>query len=140
MELLGLGESQKWWVRFNDAEVLMRYVGLDELRAIRQSAARLVPLRDGLTPGGLIEDALDMAEADRQLCRAAVCGWRGFTMGGEEYAYTPERADFLMARWSEFARFVGRTALDLAAFEEARIAEVSKNSVLTSGPGGTTLG
>ena len=120
---------------FLDAEVLMRYVGLEELRAIQSSATR-----KSLDRGGALKEELDHAEAGRLLGRASVRGWQGFTLKGEDFPWTPENCDMLMARWTEFARFAGETALDLVKLEESRLKESEKKSRLTSGQGGTTPG
>lgn len=123
------------WVSFLDAEVLMRYVGLDELRSIHASATR-----KGLDRGGALIEELDHAEAGRLLGRASVKGWRGLTLNGEEFPWSPENCDLLMARWTEFSRFVGEASLDLIRLEETRLGESGKKSGLTSGQGGTTRG
>jgi hypothetical protein len=56
-------------------------------------------------------------------------------MEGEEYPYTEENCDFLMARWYEFARFVNDACVDLRALQEEERRRAEKNSGLTSGQG-----
>jgi hypothetical protein len=136
MDISAIGDKDfEVWMPFLDAEVLMRYVGLDELRAIQASATR-----KSLEGGAGLREELDHAEANRLLGRASVRGWQGFTLNGEEFSWSPENCDMLMARWTEFARFVGEGALDLVKLEEARQRESEKKSMLTSGQGGTTPG
>lgn len=136
MDIAAIGERDfEVWVPFHDARVLMRYVGLDELRAIQASATRR-----SLEQGSEISEDLDHREAGRLLGRASVRDWEGFTLNGEEFPWSRENCDLLMDRWTEFARFVSDTALDLARIERARSEESGKKSVLTSGQGATTLG
>ncbi len=126
-------------VPFHDAEVMVGYVGLDQLRSIRQRAT----LRTWPTAGqrqGEPEESLDHAEAGRLLGRAAVRGWQGLTLEGEVYAYSPERCDLLMARWSEFARFVGEVSLDLAGLMERSMEQSKKKSMSTFAPEGISEG
>lgn len=135
MDLAGLSdEGIEVWVSFNDAEVLLAYVGLDGLLAIRQRASTSHWAQERQ---GEPEERLDHAEANRLLGRAAVRGWRGFTLAGEDFPYSPENADLLMLRWSGFARFVGEVALDLVRLEEERLAASKKKSLHTSVPDGT---
>lgn len=123
------------WVRFLDAEVLMRHVPATELMGIRQRSQRRTW---DITSGGQPEAASDAAEAARLLGRAAVRGWRGLKMRGEAFDYTPERCDFLMSRWAEFGRFVGEAATSLVRLVAEQGRAEGKNSSLTSGPGSTT--
>lgn len=127
----------KVWVPFEDAEVQLRYVPLDELRSIISQATerKYDPSRPGKTC-----ERLSHAELGRLMGRAAVRGWRGITMCGSAYEYTPEHCDFLMSRWSAFAKLVSEVCLDLIALEEAARKQSLKNSSLTSGREGTTLG
>jgi hypothetical protein len=125
-------ESYEVWFAFLDAEVLVRYVPLGEVREIAR-ASRTVRV-DG---SGRRAEEFDHTEAGRLLGRAAVRGWRGITLRGEEYPYTLEHCDFLMARWAEFARFVNETCLDLRGMVEREAAEREKKSSLTSGREGS---
>ncbi len=124
------------WVPFNDASILMRYVGLDELREIRQSATvRRWPR--GEVEGqrqAEPEAALDLAEEGRLFGRAAVRGWKGLTLKGEEFPFSPDNCDLLISRWSEFARFVGEVSLDLKRLEHERMEKSKKKSLTTSAP------
>ncbi len=123
------------WVRFMDAEVLVRHVPAGELLSIRERSLRRAW---DISSGGRPAEGIDAAEAARLLGRAAVRGWRGLSMRGEDYPYSPERCDFLMARWAEFGRFVNEAATSLARLAEAQRRDESKNSSLTSGPGSTS--
>jgi hypothetical protein len=125
------------WVPFMDAEVLVRYVPLEELRDIGSRATKRT--WEGLrTPSNRPVETLDAALANKLLGRAAVRGWRGLSMNGEEFPYTPENCDFLMARWLEFSKFVNEACLDLQALQEQERKRVGKDSGLTSGQEGTT--
>jgi hypothetical protein len=122
------------WVGFMDASVLMRHVGLAELEAVRSAA--LVRRYD---PGGAgLTERMDATEAARLLGRAAVRGWRGLTLDGAEFAYTPGRCDALMTRWGAFARFVAEASADIGRMEAAIREDASKKPSLTSGPGSTS--
>ncbi|GAB4389047.1 MAG: hypothetical protein Kow0025_12030 [Thermodesulfovibrionales bacterium] len=118
------------WVPFLDAEVLIRYVGAEELRAIQARATTRAWDRKSRPV-----ETLDWAEANRLLGRAAVRGWKGITSGGEEFPYSEENCDFLMARWHEFARFVGEACVDLQGLVRSERSRLEKNSGLTSGQG-----
>ncbi len=139
-------EGLEVWVTFLDAEVLMRYVGLDEVRRIRQHATlRRWPYSE--VEGqrqGKPETCMDLAEASRLLGRAAVRGWKGLTLKDEDFPYSAENADLLMARWGEFARMVGEVSLDLMKFMERSMHESmeqsKKKSLTTSAPEGILAG
>ena len=123
------------WLRFMDAEVLVRHVPASELLEIRERSRRRTW---DISTGGRPTEGLDAFEAARLLGRAAVRGWRGLSMRGEDYPYSPERCDFLMARWAEFGRFVNEAATSLARLADAQRSAERKNSSLTSGPGSTS--
>ena len=129
------GDGFEVWVPFMDARVLLRYVGLEDLRRIHASAQQSTWDRKGEPV-----HEMDHAEAGRLLGRTAVRGWEGFTREGGDFPFSPEHCDLLMTRWSEFSRFVAESAMDLVKLEEARLAESEKKSALTSGQGGTTRG
>jgi hypothetical protein len=130
-------EDFQVWMPFADAEVLVRYISLEELREIGRKATR-VTWEGPRTPGNRPVETLDSALANKLLGRAAVRGWRGITMEGEEFPYSPENCDFLMARWLEFVRFVNEASLDLRALQEEERERMGKASGLTSGQEGTT--
>jgi len=117
------------WVRFLDAEVLMRYVGLDELRRIKEQATSYSWDREGGSQGP--HESLDHEEANRLFGRAAVRGWRGLTRDGEDFPFSPEHCDLLISRWSEFARFVAEVSLDLKRLEDERMEKCKKKSSAT---------
>ncbi len=119
----------KVWVRFLDARVLMRYVGLDELRSIREQATSYSWLKEGESQEP--EESFDHEKANRLFGRAAVRDWQGLTRGGEDFSFSPERCDLLMSRWSEFARFVAEVSLDLKRLEDERMEKSKKKSSAT---------
>ncbi len=123
------------WVRFMDAEVLVRYVSLEELQRIGKKATR----REWDGKHRPLE-TMDALEANRLLGRAAVRGWKGLTVDGAEFPFSPENRDLLMTRWSDFAKFVGDACTDLQALAGEERRRLEKNSVLTSGQEGTSLG
>jgi hypothetical protein len=134
MEIAALKQDDfQVWVPFTDAEVLLRYVSLEELEKVRRKATASRWDRKGPKA-----ESMDPLEANRLLGRAAVRGWRGITLEGEDYPYSEEHCDFLMTRWSEFAKFVSEAALDLRRLAEEERADRGNASGLTSGPGGTT--
>ncbi len=124
------------WVPFNDASVLMRYVGLDELREIRGQATTLHWATEGQRQGESQEpqESIDHAEAGRLLGRAAVRDWQGLTLKGEVFPFSTEHCDLLMTRWAEFAGFVGEVGLDLLKLMENSIEQSKKKSSTTSAP------
>jgi hypothetical protein len=97
------------WVPFMDAWVLINYVPLDEYRDIIKQATR----REAVQPGERPREFYDQNEADRLLGRRAVKDWKGFTDDGEEFPHTPENCDLFMAKWGEFAHFVGQKCVDI---------------------------
>ncbi len=121
-------ETLEVWVPFLDAEVLLRYVGLDELRQLRSKCVtrRWDRAPDGGAPAEPIEET-DHARANRLLGRAAVRGWKGFTHEGDEFLFNPDNCDLLMGRWTEFSRFVGEVCMDLIKLEQARTRGAKKN-------------
>ena len=121
-------DFQIWVPCMDDAEVLIRYIGIEELRGIMKATSR----RDWDRKHQPIE-AVDTAAANRLLGRAAVRGWTGITMDGDDYPYTPENCDFLMSKWLEFSRFVNDICIDLQSLMEAEREAKTKNSSLTSG-------
>lgn len=125
-------EDYSVWMPFEDAEVLVRYVGAEELRGIAAGAT------SHSWKNHQRVERMDAAEAARLMGRAAVRGWRGITMGGEEYPYSVEHCDFLMERWQEFARFVAEAATDLGELVNKETEEGKKNSSPTSAPEGTS--
>ncbi|MEJ2192650.1 MAG: hypothetical protein P8Y39_09970 [Nitrospirota bacterium] len=120
-------------MEIQDAQVLLRYVPLEELEKLTREATEVHWDRRNRKV-----EKLNAREAARLLGRRAVRGWRGITLEGEAYPYSPEHCDFLMTRWLEFTKFVGEASLDLRGLVEAEAAERRKNSALTSGRAGTT--
>lgn len=116
------------WVPFMDAEVLIRYLSLEELQAISKKATRASWDRRHQKT-----ETLDTIEANKLLGRAAVRGWKGITMNNVEFPHTEENCDFLMTRWFEFSKFVNNVSIDLQALMDAEREQKVKNSVLTSG-------
>lgn len=130
MDIAALNQEDfQVWVPFMDAEVLLRYVPLEEVQRIHRKAVR----RSWDGKHRLVEN-LDALEANRLLGRAAVRGWRGITLEGRDYPYSEEHCDFLMGRWLEFAKFVGDVCLDLQALQQEERRRREGNSGLTSGP------
>jgi hypothetical protein len=124
------------WVPFgDDAEVLIRHVPLDGLQEVNKSST----VREWDRQHQPVE-RMDAVKRNRLLGRAAVRDWKGLTVEGEEFPYSPENLDFLMTRWSDFARFVGDACTDLQALAREERRRLEKNSVLTSGQEGTSLG
>lgn len=123
-------EDFRAWIPFMDAEVLIRHVSMGELREIAKLATRTTWDRKHQKT-----EEMDAGESNRLLGRAAVHGWKGLTMNGQEYPYSPENCDFLMSKWLEFSRFVNDVCTDLQALVEGELEEIRKNSGLTSGQG-----
>jgi len=96
-----------------DAEITLRYVSREELREITKKATKITWNRKHEP-----KEEFDPVQADLLLGRAAVRGWKGLTMEGEEFPYSPENCDLLMRKWTEFARFVSETCMDLQRLQE----------------------
>ncbi|MDA8087422.1 MAG: hypothetical protein M0Z75_12045 [Nitrospiraceae bacterium] len=133
MEIGGLKKQDfEVWVPFgaegDPAEVLVRYVSRAELQDIRKKATVTSWDRQHQK-----EERLDAVKADVLLGRAAVRDWKGFTMEGREYPYSPENCDELMRGWTQFARFVNEICVDLQALQEEDERRKIKNSSRISG-------
>lgn len=116
------------WVPFgDDAEVLIRYVSRDELKAIARKSKKISFLNHQKT------EEFDDLKADISLGRAAVKDWKGFTMNGEPLPCTPENIDLLMTKWNAFAKFVNETCIDFEMLMQQEKDKTVKNSLLTSG-------
>jgi hypothetical protein len=96
-----------------DSEVLIRYVSREELQEIKRNATKISWDRKNEP-----SEEFDSLRADLLLGRAAVRGWKGLTMNGEEFPYSPENCDLLMRKWTEFAKFVGEASMDIARLQE----------------------
>ena len=116
-------KDYKLWLKFLDAEVLMRYVNIEELRDIYKRASKTSWDRRHQKT-----EELDAAEANIQLGRAAVKDWNNITLDGEEFPYTPDNCDFLMSKWGEFSKFVNDSCSDIQALAEAEKESKIKNS------------
>lgn len=115
-------------VPFMDAEVIVRYVSIDELRKINKQATKTTWDRRHQKT-----DELDSLEANRLLGRACVKGWTNITMEGNPFSYSHENCDFLMEKWFEFSKFINDICTDLQALIAAEKEQKIKNSLLTSG-------
>ena len=108
----------------DDAEVQVRYVSPEEMRKLADNATH----RSYDRKTHKLEEVMDRDEAGRLLGRAAVRGWQGFTVGGEEFPYSPENCDVLMARSHEFSRFVNDLCTEFLALQKAEQKTTKKNS------------
>jgi len=96
-----------------DSEVVLRYVSAEELQQIAKKATTVTWDRKNEP-----KEELDPIQIQVLMGRAAVRGWKGLTMEGEEFPYSPENCDLLMRKWTEFARFVSETCMDLQRLQE----------------------
>lgn len=128
MDIGVLKQDYQVWVQFMDAEILIRYVGIEELRQILKQATRKSWDRKHQP----IEE-FDPIEGNRLLGRPAVRDWKGITMEGKEFPYGTENCDFLMTKWGEFSKFINDTCTDLQSLMDAEKEAKTKNSSLTSG-------
>ncbi|MDA8324971.1 MAG: hypothetical protein M0033_02005 [Nitrospiraceae bacterium] len=129
MEIGGLKKQDfEVWVPFEDARVLIRYVSREELQGIRKRATVASWNRQHQR-----EEQFDGMKADILLGRAAVRDWKGFTMEGVDYPYSPENCDELMRGFTAFARFVNDVCVDLQALQEEEAKQKVKNSSRISG-------
>jgi hypothetical protein len=143
MDITAISEEDfNVWVDFQeDAQVLLRYVSLEELLAINAKASThslkpAVASAAGTDRGeGIREISAEVApeDANRLLGRAAVRGWRGLKKDGKEFPYSADNCDLLMRRWTEFAVFVGEVCLELREINRRKVKESKKKLKLTSG-------
>jgi hypothetical protein len=101
-------------VPFMDAEVEIRYITRDELDALHKKSK----VRDWDRKHREVE-TLNDDKFNKALGRAAVRGWSGLTLNGEEFLYSEDNCDFLMLKWVEFAKFVGDACIDLQGLQDA---------------------
>ncbi len=131
MEIGGLKRNDfQVWVPFgNDgAQVLVRYVGREEL----QDIARKATVRSW-DCHHQPQERLDVLKGDVLTGRAAVRDWKGFTLEGQEFPYSSENCDTLMKSWPQFSRFINDICIDLQALNEEEERQKAKNSLRTSG-------
>ncbi len=105
-----------------DAFVTLRYVSREELLAVYRKARTVFIDQDRRKA-----EEYDPIQADVILGRAAVRGWRGITMEGRDYPYSPENCDFLMRKWHMFAKFVSGKCADIQALVRRERDETVKN-------------
>jgi hypothetical protein len=89
--------------------VTLRYVPIAKAQAIHAKATKTTKTTRGL------ERETDDAKFAQLWGEWAVVGWSGFTMGGEEYPFTPENRDALMRGHRAFRKFVLDTSDDIEA-------------------------
>ena len=128
MGKLGIfNDERSKWIQFDeDTEVLVRFIGRQELRKMQRKAEKTANLI-----GVDVNDILN-----QKLGRAAVLGWRkmndhkhpGLIIKDQPLPYTPENIDMLMTRSLEFSKFVNDNAVDSKLFlEEEKETEETKN-------------
>ncbi len=133
MEIGGLKKTDfEVWVPFGEeqdgARVLVRYVGRADVQELRKRAVVVSWDRQHQR-----QERLDGIKWDVLLGRAAVRDWKGFTMEGADYPYSPENCDELMRGFTAFARFVNDVCVDLQALQEEEAKQQAKNSSRISG-------
>lgn len=104
-----------------DAEVTLKYLSRSDLQELRSKVTRREYRK------GQIEEVMDAVEFNRALGRLAVKGWKGITVNGADFPYSPENADVLMARSYAFSEFVNDTVIDIARFTAEAEAAAKKN-------------
>lgn len=132
MELGNLANPNelKVWIPFqDDVEVEIRYIAIKELTALQKKATSRK-----VKKGQLVDD-INHILLSNLLGRAAVTGWKNFTMNGEEFPFTPDNCDKLMEMSYDFNAFVNEKAVELSNFVEREDGEGVKKSEPTPGGG-----
>lgn len=121
-------DERKRWIQFDeDTEVLLRFIGREELKGLQRKAEKTAALAS--------LDARDILAT--RLGRASVLGWRkmddhehpGLVVDGEPLRFSQENVDMLMSRSTEFVRFVDTHSVNSRLFLEQEKEEAdSKNA------------
>lgn len=130
MELGPLTEDEiTCWVPYGkDGRVLMRFVTLEELNALRKKATERTWIEHRLV------EEKDTVKENVLLGRAAVRDWDNLTVGGEHFPYSEEKCDLLMKRSYEFSDFVNLVCIQIRFFVKEQEDESKKKS--EGGPSG----
>ncbi len=117
------------------AFVTLRFVSREELREIYKLATKVT-----LDENEKETRRYDGIEGDVLLGNAAVRGWRGFLVDGQELPYSKENCELLMRNSAEFAQFVNATCSTLMKMQVRKREEEVKNSLGTSAGAQTVQG
>jgi hypothetical protein len=93
----------------DNAFVTLRYISVEKTREIQAKATKITP--DRATHQMISK--LDDAKFAKLWGEWSVVGWRGFEYDGQEYPFTPENRDALMAGHRKFRKFVFDVADDV---------------------------
>lgn len=120
-------EEEGVWMRLRkgDAEVLVARAGNskheDLVRRLRRKHAR------GFR-GEELPPEVEEAIALEALSKTILLGWRGIKAGGEEVAYSPEKARELLKRSRDFRLEVTQIATEMEVFKKEETEEGKKPS------------
>ena len=126
-------QPKKTWVEFLDTEVLLEFLSVDELDAIRKNNTTYT-FQSSRGQSGKIEKT-DSEGLVLELGEKAVKDWKGITLEGKPLPFTPENRDLLMTKWPQFSSFVAEASTDIAVFAEKERESDEKKSSGTSGSG-----
>jgi hypothetical protein len=126
MAKLGIFTSErKKWIQYDeDTEVLICFIGKQELNEIGNKARKQAKLSN-IEVGPII---------NQRLGKAAVLGWRklgdpshpGFVVNDQPLPFTPENVSMLMAKSLNFSNFVNENAINENEFLDG--VEETKNA------------
>ena len=119
-------QPEKTWVKFLDAEVLLEFIGVDELEKIIKNNMTY-KYESSRGRSGRTESTNSKGVA-LELGERAVKDWRTITLKGKPVPFSPEKRDLFMTQWPEFARFVSDASTDIAVFAEQEREADEKNS------------
>ena len=127
MEINALVEApEEVWVSFQDAEVLLVYQPLEDLKALMKNHTSATYFT-----GGKKKEKVDYTALALELGERAVKDWKGVTLKGQPFFFSPENRDMLITKWSEFSSFVMEASTDIAVFAQDKREEDEKNSSST---------
>jgi len=126
MEISALMETpMDTWVKFQDAEILMGFLSVDEVREIMKKNTNRT-YYSGKGESGF-KEKLDSDSAALELGARVVKNWKGITLKGKPCPFSAEKRDLFMTKWPEFGSFVADTCNDIAVFGEQEREADEKN-------------
>ena len=109
------------WFKFkDDIEVLIEYLTPEAGEEIAKGCKKKTWIKHQPV------EIVDQKKLGRALAAAAVKDWRGMTMDGESFSFSPENLDFLLRKWADFVNFVDSTCTELEQFQQDEDDETEK--------------
>lgn len=107
----------------DQAVISIRYLARDRFSEVVQKATKITyhPKTHQR------EEKSDYAEASRLIGEAAVVGWTGISVEGQEFPFTPDNRDLLMRRHHGFSKLIMDVCTDLDALVQIERENVRGN-------------